>query len=83
MSIMVTATLEIDHADTIWPMARGRPVSDRPKKVGVSARVDPDLAERFEAIAAAHERTVSYFVEKAMAEFLENHERALLKGAGK
>lgn len=67
----------------IAPPSRPRPVRNIPPTVGVSARVDPDLAERFEAIAAAHERTVSYFVEKAMAEYLENHERALLKGAAK
>jgi len=46
---------------------------DRPKKVNISARIDPHLLERIEAMADADERSVSYFVEKALREWLDLH----------
>lgn len=82
MSIMLTCPVPAYLVDNIPGMAR-RADTDKPKKVGISARVDPTLAEKFEAIADIHERTVSYFVEKAMAEYLEHHERTLMRKQGK
>lgn len=75
MSTMSTYTAPVNLVGSIWGMAR-KAEQDKAKKVGISARVDPQLAERFEALAAADERTVSYLVEKAMLEYLQRHDDA-------
>ena len=79
MSTMLTATAEVNAETTIWAMPRGRPETDRPKKVNVSARVDPELVTLFESIADVQDRTVSYFIEKAMEEYAKRHGQNLLK----
>lgn len=52
------------------------PVMPRPKgsgKVIVSARVSPAWVEALKAMADEQERRVTYFVEKAIGEYLEKH----------
>jgi hypothetical protein len=55
----------VAFADTLSWMPRKK-IPQSEKKVAVGARVDPELRDWLEDVAASDDRTVSYMVEKAL-----------------
>jgi hypothetical protein len=55
----------VAFADTLSWMPRKK-IPQSEKKVAIAARVDPELRDWTESVAADDERTVSFMVEKAL-----------------
>jgi predicted HicB family RNase H-like nuclease len=59
-----------------------KPLDPSEKKVGLAARVDPQLLVALQRMATADDRTLSYMVEKAIRDFVERHGDARAKPKG-